>query len=134
MKKFLKLKNVLIVLLVVIALGGVGTSVYLGIQYKNAKNGTANNDAKETEELVKEIGKVMELPEGETPTLATVQDKSKLQDQDFFKKAENGDKVLVYMTAKKAILYRPSTKKIIEVSPVNMDGVTTTTTKAVEQE
>ncbi len=127
MKKYFKLKNILIVLLVLIALGGIGTSIYLGIKVKNG-NATSEDTAKETERLVKEIGEVMVLPEEETPTLATVQDKSKLQDQDFFKNAENGDKVLVYMTAKKAILYRPSTKKIIEVSPVNMDGVTTTTT------
>ncbi len=71
---------------------------------------------KEIGSITKKIGKFMELPEGEEPTLATVSDREKIKDQLFFAKAENGDKVLVYPIAKKAILYRPSTGKIIEVA------------------
>ncbi|MBI5357887.1 hypothetical protein HZB74_03515 [Candidatus Saccharibacteria bacterium] len=63
---------------------------------------------------------MVEVPQGEEPTIATVQDVSKLQNQAFFKNAQNGDKVLIYSQAKKAILYRPSTDKIIEVGPVNI--------------
>ncbi len=62
----------------------------------------------------------MELPSGETPTVAAVSDVSKLQGQQFFVNAKNGDQVLIYSNAKKAILYRPSTNKIIEVGPVNL--------------
>lgn len=58
----------------------------------------------------------MELPAGEQPTLATVADQEKLKGQDFFSHAQNGDKLLIYPKAKKAILYRPSTGKIIEVT------------------
>lgn len=71
---------------------------------------------RETRSLTLRIGRFMELPKGEQPSLATVTDKAKLKGQDFFSNAQNGDKLLIYSKAKKAILYRPSTEKIIEVT------------------
>ncbi len=73
----------------------------------------------EVESIVKSVSKLIELPEGETPTLATVSDKTKLESQAFFKRAENGDKVLIYTSAGKAILYRPSLGKVIDMTAVN---------------
>lgn len=90
------------------------------------RNNQANPDLaiqKETKDLTDHIGKFMELPVGEQPTLATVTDQEKLKEQDFFAHAQNGDKLLVYPIARKAILYRPSIGKIIEVSNlVSSDG------------
>jgi hypothetical protein len=77
---------------------------------------------KETKELTDRIGKFMELPTGEQPTLATVTDQDKLKGQDFFAHAQNGDKLLVWPVARKAILYRPSTGKVIEVSNLVSGG------------
>lgn len=78
----------------------------------------------EVNKLVAEIGKLIVLPEGENPTLATITDKEKLKDVPFFSKAENGDKVLIYVTARKAYLFRPSTQKIIEVATLNLNTAT----------
>ena len=77
---------------------------------------------KEAEDLVKKVSKFILLPQGEVPTIATVSDIDKLKDQPFFEKSQNGDKVLIYPTAKKAYLYRPSTDKLIDVTVVSVDS------------
>ncbi len=74
----------------------------------------------ETSQLIATVGRLVELPANETPTLATVSDASKLKSQSFFANAQNGDRVLIYTQSKRAILYRPSTNKIIEIAPVNI--------------
>lgn len=71
-------------------------------------------------ELIAKVSSHTEVPKNETPTVATVSDASKLKSQAFFAKAQNGDKVLIYTQAKRAVLYRPSTDKIIEIAPVNL--------------
>ena len=83
---------------------------------------------KENKDLIEKIGKLILLPSGEQPTIATVSDKSQLSTQPFFANALDGDKVLVYANAKKAILYRPSTNQVIEVAPVNITSPTLTPT------
>lgn len=74
----------------------------------------------EVKQLVEKVGAIIALPEGETPTVATIQDKEKLKDVPFFTKAENDDKVLIYVNARKAYLYRPSSQKLIEVATINL--------------
>ena len=76
--------------------------------------------AQEDKKLIAEIGKLMELPAGENPTVATVTDITKLNNQPFFQKAKNGDKVLIYQNAQKAILYSTVSKKILNVAPFNV--------------
>lgn len=82
----------------------------------------------ETEQLVSQLGKYLELPTDETPTLATVTDVESLKNQQFFKNAQNGDKVLLYSKAGRAILYRPTTKKVVDISTLATQGSDTTKT------
>jgi hypothetical protein len=70
--------------------------------------------------LSAQISKFLELPSDETPTLATVKDASKLKSQPFFKNAQDGDKALIYSRASKAVLYRPSTKKVVEYTTISL--------------
>ncbi len=79
-----------------------------------------NTDKQDTQSLILEVSKVIKLPEGETPTVGEVTDLSKVTNQKFFENAVQGDKFLVYKDAKKAFLYRPSEKRIIEVGVVNL--------------
>jgi len=104
-----------------IIIGLAGATGYYYKQYKKIKD-NPNVVAQEELKIVTDaLSKLMELPEGEEPTLATVQDKEKLKEQDFFKKSENGDKILIYAAARKAIIYRPSANKVIEVAPLVLD-------------
>jgi hypothetical protein len=79
------------------------------------------SDARETQEIVQLVGKHFDLPTTEQPTVAKIQDKSKLADQQFFVRAQNGDYLLVYNTEKLALIYRKSADKLINVGPVNFD-------------
>ena len=74
--------------------------------------------AEQTNTLIEKVSKLIVLPKGESPTIATVSDKNK---QKIFFKAENGDMALLYSKAGEAILYRPSIDKIIEVRSVNVN-------------
>lgn len=76
--------------------------------------------AQEAADLVVKVGKLVVLPEGETPTVATVSDPEALKDQPFFSKAQAGDKVLIYAEAKRAILYSVTMNKVIDVAPLNI--------------
>lgn len=78
--------------------------------------------------MTEKVGKLIALPADETPTIATVEDKTKLADQAFFSAAENGDKLLIYTKAQKAIVYRPSTNQIINVGPISIDPQASGTT------
>ena len=86
--------------------------------YKQQVNGELN-----AEESVRRVATLMELPANEKPSVATVLDVAKLQDQPLFRNAREGDKVLVYTKSQKAILYRPSTNKIVEATTVRLSGL-----------
>ena len=68
------------------------------------------------------VSRHMVLPDDETPALVTVTDPSKLTTA-FLKNSKAGDKVLIYQTNKKAIIYRPSIDRIVAVGPVVIDDV-----------
>lgn len=86
-----------------------------------AKQAAQEANKKEVQSLVAKVGALMELP-NEEPTIATVVDKEKLKDQAFFAKAENDDKLLIFTQARKAVLYRLSNNKIINVAVINIVG------------
>lgn len=115
--------NIIVGLLIGIVLALIPSYYYYN-QYQETQKLLKNPQllAKDqTKSILDKLGKLYDLPKDETPTIATVQDKNKLKDQAFFAKAANGDKLVIYLKAKKAILYRESTDKIIEVAPVNID-------------
>ena len=117
--------------LIVLVLVGVGASGYLFYNsttqsVKGVSTGQTM-DKSELKKLVDEIGKIMNLPQGEDPNVATVSDIDKLKDQPFFVDGKNGDQVLIYANAKKVILYDPSSKKIVNVAPLTVGNTQTPT-------
>lgn len=74
----------------------------------------------EVKKLEAEVRQFIALPEGEDPSVVTIADAEKIRSKSFFANGQNGDKVLIYSRAGKAILYRPSTKKVIEVTDINL--------------
>lgn len=98
--------------------GGGSSAADTATQSDQAAQAAAEMETKET---VERVGKLIALPEGEQPTVATVSDPAKLKDQAFFAKTQTGDKVLIYTKAKKAYLYRPSKDLLIEVAPITTD-------------
>lgn len=103
--------------LFVLFLAATAAAGYLYYQLKRPV--VSSGQEQEVGRIMGEVGNLMELPTG-TPTLATVTDKEKLASQPFFQRAENGDKVLFFTEAQKAVLYRPSTGKIIDVATINV--------------
>jgi len=116
-------KILLLILGILVVLALIAGGSYFYLQYKKSQDLLKNPTLAaqiESQDLVKNVGKLIDLPKDEQPTIATVSDVSKLKDQPFFAKAKNGFKVLIYSKAQKAILYDPIENKIIEVGPVNL--------------
>lgn len=122
-KKLIIASGVLLCLLV------VGFTIKTQLDLRNTKDelakaqGGASPEAiAESKKIVEAVGKLVILPKGEEPTVATVTDPAKLADQPFFDNSQTGDKVLIYTTSQRAILYRPSENKVIEIAPLNING------------
>jgi hypothetical protein len=122
--------NPLILILGIALVASLAFGGYYFYQFQQSKN---TDNTEELNALIEEIGHVYELPTGETPALATVTDAETVKSQPFFGNAQNGDKVLIYTQAQKAILYRPSTKKIINVAPIQNIAAEPTSSPVAEQ-
>ena len=110
-------QKIVIFFFILLSLVLVVTNVYFYRQATSASREQAASQ-KATEDLVAKVGKLIMLPD-ETPSIATVTDPEKLKkDQPFFANAKVGDKVLIYATARKAIMYSPTENKIVEVAPL----------------
>jgi len=109
----------ILLLLIIILTSFIGWKFYY--QDKNLNN--INISEKERDDIISKVGKHIVLPTDEIPSLATVSDVNQLKKYPFFAKAMKGDKVLIYSVSKKAILYRPSEDKILEVAPVLTEDV-----------
>ncbi|KKS95559.1 MAG: hypothetical protein UV73_C0016G0005 [Candidatus Gottesmanbacteria bacterium GW2011_GWA2_43_14] len=108
-------------LVLVVALIGTGGSLYYRSQFKKTQDilkQASINPSDSAQTIIDKVGKLIKLPQGEIPTIATISDLSKLKDQAFFARAKVGDKVLLYAEAKKAVLYDPVDNVIVEVGPL----------------
>lgn len=116
----------------------VGLTGFLFYRYQQSQVELSQAALDNTPLLLDKVNKLAVLPQDETPSIATISDKTQLPDQPFFNLAQNGDKLLVYANAKKALLYRPSENKIVEMGPINVNsevsGVSTSNTSNLENQ
>ena len=122
MRKLFSLKVVGGIFFFLILAAAIAGGYYYYSSYQKLLKNPDIITKQEVDWLQEKVGKLMQLPSDEVPSTATVLDKDKLKDQAFFANAENGDKILIYTKAKKAILYRPSNDKVIEVMPIALDN------------
>lgn len=108
------------VIVPIIAIIAIVMSGYFYLKVRALSKNPQAVAQKETDDIVAKVGKLVVLPAGETPTIATVSDPAALKDQAFFVNAQKGDKVLIYAQAKKAFLYSVALNKIIDVAPLNI--------------
>lgn len=116
-------KSILVVVNVLVLAGLAGFGGYFYKQYKDLKTSSPEKlQQVQADQYITEVGKLYALPTDEKPTIGTVQNKDELKKQyPFFDKGENGDVTLLYPKAKLAILYRPTTKQLINVAPLNVE-------------
>lgn len=123
---------IVIIAFSIVLIAAIGIAIYFYIQYQQTQM-QLNRSTQSNEQavLLNEVGKLIVLPSGEQPQIATVTDVSKLKGQSFFAHARNGDKVLIYAKSQQAILYDPVANKIVEVGPINMMQVSPTPTASL---
>jgi hypothetical protein len=125
---------VVIVVVVLVVLGGV--SMYFYSRYQHVQKLLKDPAAASKEEVSMLVGKVSRhilLPANESPQIAKVTDPAQLKSNQFFAQSQAGDVVLIYTQSQKAILFRPTTDRIIEVAPATLPSEVAGTSSAVMQ-
>jgi hypothetical protein len=112
-----------------VMVGSISAGGYYYYKYQEISKDPQSVSTAEIKSITGDVSKLIALPKDEQPTIATVQDKEKLKDQPFFKDSQNGDKVLIYTTSKKAIVYRPTTHTLVNVGPIAINDTATTDKK-----
>jgi len=119
--KFFSYKLVIIVIGIIV--GILGTLSYIqmfGIpSQKVLQNISKAEEAKVLQEVIEKVSKLIVLPKGEEPVMATITDADALvKEQLFYTGSQNGDVVLMYQKALKAIIYSGERNIIVNVGPI----------------
>ena len=111
-----KVTKIITILLVI----AVFLSIFFFMKYRSGVEDPNAENREKIESLVAKVEKLIDLPQGELPTLAEITSIENIKDQPFFAKAKVGDQVLLYTVARKAFLYDPVANVIVEVASVNL--------------
>lgn len=114
-KKLFTKKNLLTLLFIVLSTG----LIYFFVQYKKLSKSPAEVAKEKTTAVIKQISALAVVPSDPNAVLANVTDVTKLKDQAFFADAQNGDEIVIFPSAMRAVLYRPSINKIINIGPLS---------------
>ena len=87
------------------------------ISFLSSPEGRVEVDKQEVERIMTSVSKHILLPDGQTPTIATIQDaESLISQQPFFANTQNGDVVLAYTD--KVFVYSPARDLLVNVGPL----------------
>jgi len=108
----------------------IGGGIYLFVikPRQAAVAGASTDNSADTAKynaLIDKVKKIILVPD-ENPTIATIANLEEVQKQNatFYADAKEGDTVIIFST--KALIYRESEDKIINVAPVTKESDTTT--------
>ena len=118
-----KLRALKSIILIIVGLAVIGVGAWYSYDYYRNHYGTDQQKANyQLKKIVAKVGKLIVLPTDETPVLATISDADTLaKQQSFFLGAKDGDKLLIYQKALKAIVWSPQSGKLVNVGPVIYD-------------
>ncbi|MEP7103699.1 MAG: hypothetical protein ABI721_03255 [Candidatus Dojkabacteria bacterium] len=123
-KNDLLYKFIILILIVVIVGGGVYLFVIKPRMEPLASTSGTDQTAQDTAKynaLTDKIKKIILVP-NESPTIATIANLEEVKSQNatFYADAQEGDTVIIFST--KALIYRESEDKIINVAPVTKEA------------
>ena len=115
-------QKVLLVILIVALVALIAGVGYLYKKYRDTQamvyklstaQGQQELNKTQIEAILSEMRKLIVVPTGEDPAIATIVDIEQLKSSPFYKDAQNGDRVVLFNNAKKAYIYRPDSKIIV---------------------
>jgi Na+-transporting NADH:ubiquinone oxidoreductase subunit NqrC len=108
-KKRISRTKISIIALSLFCIASVGGGIFFYLQYTQAQA-----KINEKDDTLKRIATLVEMP-NESPSIMTVADKSKLQNQQLASKLNDGDILLVFSQNRRIFIYRPGTNKIVDM-------------------
>ena len=116
----MKNKKILSVLIIII-IALLAFAIYNKFNTTAPAAGEGQLSEKEIKSLVTKVSKLINVPD-ETPVIATIIKADQLiAEQKFYAGSKDGDYLMVFPTAQKAIIYRESENKLINVGPIVVD-------------
>ena len=113
--------------IVFLVVGSVGFGLLLGMKLAGSRcvpeeieAESVPNYISETEKLLDLAGQLTNLP-AEEPYVITLQNINELKDSEFFMDAADGDRVLIFPEARRAVIYREAEHRVIVEGPIDLE-------------
>ncbi len=127
----MKSKKIL-ALLVIIVIAVLGYAIFRKLN-PAVKIPEGQLSEKQIKTLVTKVSKLINVPE-ETPVIITIKKAEQLiASQKFYVGSKDGDYLMVFPKTQKAIIYRKSEGRLINVGPIIIDQPATTTKPVVNE-
>lgn len=133
-KRRITKRGLVVALFALLLIASVGYNFYQSLQIQDYRKNPTKAAQEEQARITGLIRKHYQIPtyattEGDkqvtkedTPQIATITDITKMKDQTFFDKAQNGDFIVVFPNTRLALIYREKTDQIVNSGPVAVDA------------